>query len=40
MINIKYCKKCNEAFDQQIDYEICGKCRGERVHKEKQEELE
>ena len=40
MINIKYCRRCKKPFDQQTDYEICPECRGERVDREKQEELE
>ena len=28
MINLKYCKKCKEAFDLGTNFDICPKCRG------------
>jgi len=38
--NIKYCRKCKEAFDIGINFNECPECRGERIDKERQEELE
>jgi len=38
MIHIKYCRRCKKPFDMG-DYEICPECRGERMEKERQEEL-
>ncbi len=28
MIDIKYCKKCEKAFDVETDYDLCPECRG------------
>ena len=28
LFEIKYCKKCEEAFDIGINYDICPSCRG------------
>ncbi len=38
MINIKFCKKCKEAFDIATNYEICFKCRN-LIDKYKKNEL-
>lgn len=27
MINIRYCKKCNKAFDVDISKDLCPECR-------------
>ncbi len=29
MINIKYCRRCKEAFDTETNFDICPKCREE-----------
>ena len=33
MINIKYCKKCKEAFDAATNFDTCPKCRNEEMEK-------
>ena len=30
MINIRYCKKCNQAYDIGINFDTCAKCRLEK----------
>ena len=35
MINIRYCRKCGEAYDVGTNRDICPKCRGELNKKRK-----
>jgi len=35
MIYIRYCKKCKEAYDIGINYDLCPKCRMEGKRDEK-----
>lgn len=34
MIHIKYCKRCNKAFDIGTNYSICPECRKKLKQKE------
>ncbi len=34
MIYIKYCLKCNRAFDMETNYNICPECRKKEVGEE------
>lgn len=31
MIYIKYCKKCRQAFDIAINFDVCPRCRMEAI---------
>jgi len=33
MINIKFCKKCKEAFDIATNFNLCLKCRNLAIYK-------
>ena len=35
MMNIRYCLRCENAFDIGTEYEICPECRGKAVIEEK-----
>jgi len=35
MINIKYCKRCKEAFDIGTNYNLCPRCRNIKIERGK-----